>query len=129
MNGRMYDANLGLFLSPDNYIQDPFNTQNYNRYGYVLNNPLSIVDPSGESFLLAIVIGAIIGGSAGGALANGSLNPFGWTWDSGTWTAIIGGSYYWRFRGVVLIVMDSSQEYCFQQELVKEQQYLLQHLK
>ena len=27
MNGRMYDANLGRFLSPDNYIQDPFNTQ------------------------------------------------------------------------------------------------------
>tara|TARA_B110000046_G_scaffold86197_1_gene94277 strand:+ start:1681 stop:7917 length:6237 start_codon:yes stop_codon:yes gene_type:complete len=92
MNGRMYDANLGRFLSPDNYIQDPFNTQNYNRYGYVLNNPLSIVDPSGESFLLAIVIGAIIGGYAGGALANGSLNPFDWTWDSGTWTAIIGGA-------------------------------------
>ena len=48
MNGRMYDANLGRFLSPDNYIQDPFNTQSYNRYGYVLNNPLKYVDPSGE---------------------------------------------------------------------------------
>ena len=40
MNGRMYDAKLGRFLSPDNYIQEPFNTQNFNRYGYVLNNPL-----------------------------------------------------------------------------------------
>lgn len=48
MNGRMYDANLGRFLSPDNYIQDPFNTQNFNRYGYVLNNPLKFVDPTGE---------------------------------------------------------------------------------
>jgi len=58
MNGRMYDANLGRFLSPDNYIQDPFNTQSYNRYGYVLNNPLKYVDPSGEflKFLVQVVV-------------------------------------------------------------------------
>jgi RHS repeat-associated protein len=48
MNGRLYDAKLHRFLQPDNYIQDPFNTQNYNRYGYVLNNPLKYIDPSGE---------------------------------------------------------------------------------
>src|SRR5690606_29770330 len=40
MNGRLYDPMLHRFLAPDNYIQDPFNTQNFNRYGYVLNNPL-----------------------------------------------------------------------------------------
>mgnify|MGYP000462641707 CR=1 FL=1 len=54
MNGRMYDANLGRFLSPDNYIQDPFNTQSFNRYGYVINNPLINIDPSGESFWKSI---------------------------------------------------------------------------
>lgn len=56
MNGRMYDPKLHTFLSVDNYIQDPFNTQNYNRYGYVLNNPLAYTDPSGElfSFITAI---------------------------------------------------------------------------
>ncbi len=48
MNGRMYDPVLGRFLSPDNFIQDPYNTQNYNRYGYVLNNPLVLTDPTGE---------------------------------------------------------------------------------
>ncbi|APZ47808.1 hypothetical protein BW723_16555 [Polaribacter reichenbachii] len=48
MNGRMYEAKLGRFLSPDNYIQNPQNTQNYNRYSYVLNNPLKYTDPSGE---------------------------------------------------------------------------------
>ncbi len=50
MNGRMYDANLGRFLSPDNYIQDPFHTQSFNRYGYVLNNPLMYTDFTGEKF-------------------------------------------------------------------------------
>lgn len=48
MNGRLYDPKLHRFLQPDNYVQDPFNTQNYNRYGYVLNNPLKYIDPSGE---------------------------------------------------------------------------------
>ena len=62
MNGRLYDPVLRRFLSPDNYVQDPYNTQNYNRFGYVWNNPLLYVDPSGEfGFVAAIIIGAVIG--------------------------------------------------------------------
>src|SRR5690606_22910882 len=61
----LYDPKLHRFLSPDNYVQDPFNTQNFNRYGYVLNNPLSYVDPSGEFIpLLAIGVAALVGGTA-----------------------------------------------------------------
>ena len=44
-------------------MQQPENTQNYNRYSYVLNNPLRYTDPSGEeliSFTTAIIIGAVI---------------------------------------------------------------------
>ena len=48
MNARLYDPALHRFLQPDNYVQDPFNTQNFNRYGYVLNNPLLYTDPTGE---------------------------------------------------------------------------------
>ena len=48
MNGRMYDPKLRRFLSPDNYIQNPYNTQSFNRYSYVWNNPLTYNDPSGE---------------------------------------------------------------------------------
>ena len=47
MNGRLYDPLTAQFLSPDNYVQDPTFTQNYNRYIYCLNNPLKYVDPSG----------------------------------------------------------------------------------
>ncbi|MDY0931777.1 RHS repeat-associated core domain-containing protein [Chryseobacterium sp. CFBP8996] len=48
MNGRLYDPLLRRFLNADENIQDPYNTQNYNKYGYVLNNPLMFNDPSGE---------------------------------------------------------------------------------
>ena len=47
MGGRVYDPVISRFLSADLFIQAPGNTQSYNRYSYVLNNPLSMVDPSG----------------------------------------------------------------------------------
>lgn len=47
MNGRIYDPVLGRFLQADPYIDYPENLQSYNRYSYVLNNPLSFTDPSG----------------------------------------------------------------------------------
>ena len=47
MNGRVEDAILGRFLSPDPHITDPSNAQNYNRYSYVNNNPLTFTDPTG----------------------------------------------------------------------------------
>lgn len=50
MNGRVYDPIVGRFLSPDNYVQAPDNTQSFNRYSYVLNNPLKYTDPTGWKF-------------------------------------------------------------------------------
>ena len=59
MNGRLYDPVIGRMLSPDNNIQLPYNTQNYNRYSYALNNPLRYTDPDGE-FIVPAIIGAAI---------------------------------------------------------------------
>jgi RHS repeat-associated protein len=47
MNGRVYDRVIGRFLSADPHVQNPGNTQSFNRYSYVNNNPLSFVDPTG----------------------------------------------------------------------------------
>jgi RHS repeat-associated protein len=51
MNGRVYDPTLGRFISADPTVQAPFMSQSLNRYSYVLNNPLSMIDPSGFNWL------------------------------------------------------------------------------
>jgi RHS repeat-associated protein len=57
MNGRVYDPALGMFISADNYVQAPDNTQNFNRYAYCVNNPLMYSDPSGELIWIIPSIG------------------------------------------------------------------------
>ncbi|HEY4739916.1 MAG TPA: RHS repeat-associated core domain-containing protein [Candidatus Acidoferrales bacterium] len=46
---RYYSSATGRFMSPDpmNYGADPRNPQSWNGYAYVLNSPLSFIDPSG----------------------------------------------------------------------------------
>jgi len=47
MNGRIYDYNLGRFMSVDPLIQSPTSTQSVNPYSYIMNNPLAGTDPTG----------------------------------------------------------------------------------
>ena len=47
MNGRVYDPRIGRFVSADPIVQAPTFSQSYNRYAYVMNNPLAYTDPSG----------------------------------------------------------------------------------
>ncbi|MEM9774924.1 MAG: RHS repeat-associated core domain-containing protein [Chloroflexota bacterium] len=37
------------FLTPDTIVPEPANPQSWNRYSYVHNNPINLVDPSGHS--------------------------------------------------------------------------------
>ncbi len=50
MNGRVYDPLLGRFISADPIVQDSGDLQALNRYSYVRNNPVSLVDPNGYSW-------------------------------------------------------------------------------
>jgi RHS repeat-associated protein len=65
MNGRIYDPSLGQFMQPDNYVQFPEYASSYNRYSYVLNNPMSYTDPDGELIWIPVAIGTLWGGYNG----------------------------------------------------------------
>lgn len=76
MNGRIYDPKLHRFLQPDNNIQDPTNPQNFNRFGYCMNNPTKYSDPSGE--IWGFVAGFLFSAYVHGAQATGEANPLKW---------------------------------------------------
>jgi len=72
MGARLYDPKLGRFVQADAKI-DATN-QGLNRYSYVLNNPLSLTDPTGQlsagqwlRVIVAIAITIYSGGTAAGA--------------------------------------------------------------
>ena len=113
MGGRVYDPRIARFLSADPLIQAPLLSQSYNRYSYVLNNPMNYVDPTGYSWLsdnwrtiAAVVIsfympymwaylgtssltGAILTGMTAGYVQTGTLKG-----------ALIGGFTAGMFHGI-----------------------------
>jgi len=97
MNARLYDPALCRFLSPDPVLQDPANTQNYNRYSYCLNNPLRYTDESGKFIIsgtvaivctvIAVSVGAGVGVYEGHKIAERNH----WEGSDRTWAMIGGG--------------------------------------
>ncbi|MDV5168329.1 RHS repeat-associated core domain-containing protein [Photobacterium rosenbergii] len=100
MNGRMYDATIGRFISADSFIQAPSNSQSYNRYSYVLNNPMKYTDPSGHFFkklfkkikkywrtIAAIAIAVIAPYAAAYIATSGAVAAGGWAAAIGTLSA------------------------------------------
>jgi RHS repeat-associated protein len=76
MNGRVYDPQLGRFLSADPFVQAPHTTQGRNRYSYVADNPLRYIDPSGfvhTNLHVAFVDWGRSSVSASGGTANAGL--------------------------------------------------------
>jgi hypothetical protein len=78
-------------------VQAPEDWQNYNRYGYCLNNPLKYTDPSGEFW--HIIIGAVVGGAMNLAMNWNNCDGF-WQYVTafgvgaagGAATAAVGGT-------------------------------------
>jgi len=87
MNGRMYDPVVSRMLAPDNFVQTPDFSQNFNRYSYALNNPLMFTDPSGE--WIHLVVGAVVGGVINLAVNWNNIDSF---WDGAGFFAIGAGA-------------------------------------
>jgi RHS repeat-associated protein len=49
LRARYYHPALGRFLTPDSIIPDVTNGQSLNAYAYVYNDPINLVDPSGNT--------------------------------------------------------------------------------
>lgn len=67
LNGRVYDYNVGRFMSVDPFIQAPGNSQSVNPYSYIMNNPLWGTDPSGycSASRINAAKGSVCGGGSG----------------------------------------------------------------
>jgi RHS repeat-associated protein len=72
--GRLHDPELGRFIQADPFVEDDA-TQGLNRYSYVLNNPLTLTDPSGyftgkqmAMLALTVVVNVYMPGIANGLL-------------------------------------------------------------
>jgi RHS repeat-associated protein len=50
LRARFYDPEDGRFISPDTFPASTFDTTTLNRYVYVRNNPVNLVDPMGLQF-------------------------------------------------------------------------------
>lgn len=101
MNGRLYDPLLGRFLSPDNYVQQPDNSQSFNRYSYCLNNPLKYTDPDGE------FIFSILSSLFAPQLLPAAIN-LDWGWINGGFKALKNGQSFFQgsLRGLVNSAID-----------------------
>ena len=94
-NARLYDPYLARFMSPDPYIQEPTNPQNFNRFSYCLNNPLKYTDPTGEFWWLTalnIGINALSNGFAYKKAGQSFWQGFGRGVVSGVATANVGSA-------------------------------------
>jgi RHS repeat-associated protein len=80
---RMYESNLGRWMTPDPVAGDITNPQSLNRYAYVLNNPTNSTDPLGlkpddaNTVDVDSIIDSLFGGSffGGGCFADGAPTP------------------------------------------------------
>ncbi|NMB98756.1 MAG: hypothetical protein GYA35_00575 [Thermoanaerobaculaceae bacterium] len=58
MQARYYNPTIGRFLTPDNVLPSPTDSLSYDRYAYTRNNPINLIDPTGN-FAWAAFIGQL----------------------------------------------------------------------
>lgn len=65
LNSRYYIPKTGRFLNSDGIQGQNGNILSSNMYAYCANNPILYIDPDGDSFIVALLVGAFVGGLAG----------------------------------------------------------------
>ena len=93
MGARYYNPTIAQFLTPDAVLPSPTDSLSYNRYSYTRNNPINLVDPSGN-FFWAPIIGAIIGGLMAAVSGQNILMGMWIGAASGAFFGAAGGSFW-----------------------------------
>lgn len=71
------DPDLGRFITPDTIVQDPSDSQTFNRYAYCGNNPVNRIDPDGHFWkTLVKAFFAVVGFISSGFQPEGAIQ--GW---------------------------------------------------
>ena len=103
LNSRYYDPETGRFLNADDpeiLLEEQGDLLQYNQFAYCFNNPVNMLDSTGES--PANIIGGIIGGVTGaalGALLVRHLGLTGWKKWALISAATVGGAVLGAFLG------------------------------
>ena len=109
---RYYDPVIGRFINADNpeiLMEDQENLLQYNLFAYCWNNPVNMIDPTGES--PANIIGGISGGVSGAALGYllaDALGLKGWKKWALISAATVGGAVLGAFLGPYVAKLGSS---------------------
>ena len=82
MNGRIYDPRIGRFLQADPHVDGARDTQGFNRYSYLQNNPLNATDPTGF-FKLRQFVGVIVAAVATYLCENTACGEYAYLWIGG----------------------------------------------
>ena len=126
--GRIYDCVFARFLSPDPYIQEPYNIQNLNRYSYSLNNPFKYNDPSGFFFKKLwktitnprFIIAVVAAVATAGALSPYAAAIGAWATSSAFGASVISGAIVGAGSGFTssLILSDGNLNSAFKGALI-----------
>ncbi len=85
---RYYNANFMHFISPDSTVPDRSNPQTFNRYAYVVNNPLKYKDPTGNDPVSTAIK---YGGRLGSPETRAHVIQVAQEWIGKGWELIAGG--------------------------------------
>ena len=105
MEGRIYDPEVGRFLSADPTVEYPESSQGYNRYTYCNNNPLSLSDPTGYfdfNTVAAVAVVAVVDYFCYGACSGVNYEflsgaAAGYIGSGGNWQSTVMGGLLRRF--------------------------------
>ena len=88
---RYYQPGTSRWISPDGIMPQPYDPQSLNKYAYVRNDPVNLVDPDGQFFVMVTSLLSFFRGPDTTVTVTASLDAADYYW--GGWTATSASMY------------------------------------